>query len=61
MAQHDYIVQYKKGGKQYKTRITRNDGKLDCPGCGGQFKFSCGCGAKAVVMRAQQELYKSRC
>ena len=61
MAQNDYIVQYQRGGKQYKTRITRTQEKLDCPGCGGQFKFSCECGAKAVVMRTKQESYRARC
>lgn len=61
MAQHDYEITYNKGGKTRKQRVTRQEGQLDCPGCGGQFKFSCSCGSKAVVMRTQQKPYKARC
>ena len=61
MAQQDYEITYEKGGKQRKVRVTREDGNIDCPGCGGNIWLHCSCGTKALVKRVSQKPYKARC
>lgn len=61
MAQHDYEITYEKGKKVRKQRVTRKDGQLDCPGCGGEFKLQCNCGTNSIATKVVQEPYKARC